>query len=107
MIVKRIIFRKLLSTAAVAEFLIVRKEGDYEATLFLNGKYVPGPSLPKVLDPPKGDVTHWMGNKPSVRLTLNEAEKINAEVALEKSVLRHQEQKKAFKPPADRPWRFW
>jgi len=90
MIVKRTIFKKILSTGAVAEFLIIKREDDYEAAFFLNGKIVNGPSLPRELTPPKGDVTHWMGNKPSVGLTLEEAEKIVREVELENSVLRHQ-----------------
>lgn len=107
MIVKRSIFRKVLSTGAVAEFLIVRNDGDYEAAFFLNGKYISGPSLPRELKPPKGELTHWMGNKPSIGLTLVEAEKIIYQVELENSVLRHQEQNKAYEAPVDRPWRFW
>lgn len=109
MVIKGTIFRKVLSTGAVAEFLIVRNDGDFEAAFFLNGKYVPGPSLPRELDPPKGDLTHWMGNKPSIGLTLEEAEKIMSHVEVENSVLRHQEQNKAYEPPASagRSWRFW
>ena len=99
MIVKRTIFRKCLSTGAVAEFLIVKNDGDYEAALFLNGKFVPGPTLPKELDPPKDDLTHWMGNRPSVGLTREEAERIMEEVDVENSVIRHQEQHKAYEPP--------
>jgi hypothetical protein len=89
MIVKRVIFKKVLSTGAVAEFLVVKREGDYEAALTINGKVINGPSLPRELTPPKDDLTHWMGNMPSVGLTLEEAEKIIREVELENSVLKH------------------
>jgi hypothetical protein len=90
MIVKRTIFKKVLSTGAIAEFLIIKRNDDYEAAFFLNGKLVHGPSLPRELTPPKGDLTHWMGNAPSVGLTEDEAQRITREVALENSVIKHQ-----------------
>ena len=90
MIIKRAIFRKVLSTGAVAEFVIAKNDSEYTAALFLNGKFVPGPSLPVELTPPKDDLTHWMGNRPSIGLTLKEAEQILREVDVENSVLRYQ-----------------
>ncbi len=51
-------------------------EGDYEAALFVGGKYVGGPPLPLPLTIPKGDITHWMGDKPSIGLSMSEAERI-------------------------------
>jgi len=80
MIVKRLILKKILQSGYVAEFRLVRREGEYEAALFLNGKPVAGPPLPRPLSPPKDDLTHWMGNRPTVGLTRSEAERIIAEV---------------------------
>lgn len=45
--------------------------------------------LPTPLTPPKGDLTHWMGNRPSVGLTQSEAERIMEEVEFENSSLAH------------------
>jgi len=43
MIVKRLILKKILQSGYVAEFNLVKREGQYEAALFLNGKAVAGP----------------------------------------------------------------
>lgn len=86
MLIKRLILKKLLSTGGVAEFLLVKREGNYEAALFINGRYIPGPPLPVLLDPLKDDLTHWMGNRPSVGLTNSEAERIVEEVTFENEV---------------------
>lgn len=94
MIVKRLILKKMLSTGAVAEFLLVKNEGRYEAALFVNGKYIAGPNMPKPLDPPKDHLTHWMGNRPSVGLTQSEADRIFEEVEFENSVLEHRKKQK-------------
>lgn len=86
MLIKRLILKKLLSSGGIAEFLLVKREGEYEAALFINGRYIPGPSLPTPLEPPKDDLTHWMGNRPSVGLTQREAERIMDEVSFENAV---------------------
>ena len=92
MIVKRLILKKILNSGFVAEFLLIKSDGQYEAALFLNGKQVKGPPLPMLLTSPKDDLTHWMGNRPTVGLTTSEAEKIIDEVECENGVLRHREQ---------------
>jgi hypothetical protein len=89
MIFKRNIFSKMLSNGMKADFALVKEEDAYQAALYVGGRHIPGPALPQPLDPPKGDVTHWMGNRPSVGLSTEEAEKINREVKLENSVLQH------------------
>jgi hypothetical protein len=91
MIVKRLILKKVLNSGIVAEFLLVKKDCQYEAALFLNGRRVCGPPLPTPLTAPKEDITHWMGNRPTVGLTASEAEKICSEVESENAVLRHRE----------------
>jgi len=89
MIFKRTILTKILSNGMKVEFAIVKEENTFQAALFVNGRHINGPGLPEQLDPPKGDVTHWMGNRPSVGLTREEAEKIISEVKLENSVIAH------------------
>lgn len=42
MLIKRLILKKLLSSGGIAEFLLVKREGEYEAALFINGRYIPG-----------------------------------------------------------------
>jgi hypothetical protein len=89
MIFKRVILTKILNNGMKAEFALVKEEGAFQAALYVNGRHVNGPALPEPLDPPKGDTTHWMGNRPGVGLTLEEAEKIIREVQRENSVISH------------------
>jgi hypothetical protein len=89
MIFKKIILSKILSNGLKADFSLVQVEDAFQASLYVDGRHIPGPPLPVPLDPAKGDVTHWMGNRPSVGLTTEEAEKIFKEVKLENSVLTH------------------
>jgi hypothetical protein len=90
MIFKRNIFSKVLSNGIKVDFALVKNEdGYFQAALYVDGRFIPGPALPQQLTPPKGDVTHWMGNHPSVGLSSDEAEKITREVNLENSVLQH------------------
>ena len=89
MIFKRTVLTKILSNGMKADFAVVMEEGMFRAALLINGRYVSGPTLPQPLDPPKDEITHWMGNKPGVGLTTEEAEKIIREVAKENSVIEH------------------
>ena len=79
----------MLSNGLKAQFSLVREGDGFQAALYVNGRLIRGPSLPSPLNPPKGDVTHWMGNHPSVGLTAEEAEKILSEVEVENSVREH------------------
>jgi len=89
MIFKRTIISKMLSNGMKADVALVKEEDAFQAALYVGGRFIPGPALPQELEPPKGDVTHWMGNRPSVGLTFEEAEKVLREVKLENSVLIH------------------
>ncbi|HOP40258.1 MAG TPA: hypothetical protein PLI53_04375 [Geobacteraceae bacterium] len=89
MIVKKQLLKKILQSGYVAEFNLVKNDGLYEAALFLNGKYVGGPPVPQLLTSPKGDLTHWMGNRPTVGLTEIEANRVIDEVESENAVLVH------------------
>jgi hypothetical protein len=48
-----------------------------------------GPPLPCLLTEPKGDLTHWTGNRPPVGLTESDAEWVIAEVEAENAILKH------------------
>jgi len=89
MIFKRTIISKILSNGMKADVALVKEDDIFHAALYVGERFIPGPALPQPLEPPKGDVTHWMGNHPSVGLTSEEAEKILREVNLENSVLQH------------------
>ena len=93
MIYKRTLLKKMLSTGELAEFMLVKDSEGFRAALSVNGTQVPGTSLPYPLDRPKGDITHWMGNKRiSVGLTIKEAEEIMEAVEVENNSLQYREQ---------------
>ena len=89
MIFKRNILTKILSNGMRADFALVDDEGEFKAMLYMNGRPVPGPSLPEILTPPKGEATYWMGNKPGVGLTDDETDKIINAVKAENSAVEH------------------
>jgi hypothetical protein len=86
---KRTIFSKTLTNGEQATFAVVKNDSYYHAALYVSGRFIHGPALPQQLTPPNGDLTHWMGNHPSVGLTTEEANKILKEVHLENSVIQH------------------
>lgn len=75
-----IVERELQATGAQLEIRLVKRPRQYEAAVFINGKYRPGPPLPRPLDTPVGTSTHWMGVRPKVGLSPEEVEKIEYEV---------------------------
>ena len=75
-IVEKELLLKRLSNGALAKFVLVRHQGEYKAMLYVNGKQVNGPPLPEPLATPSDEITHWMGNKPGVGLTTEQAEMI-------------------------------
>ena len=89
MVYKRTILTKTLSNGIRADVVVAMDGNVYRAALMVNGRFVHGPPQPELLHPPKGDLTHWMGNTPSVGLTSDEAKKIIQAVATENSVIIH------------------
>ena len=75
-----IVERVLQNTGALLEICLVKHGRQYEAALFFDKKYKPGPPMPRPLDSPSGQYTHWMGVRPKVGLSQEEAEKIIYEV---------------------------
>lgn len=78
--VQDLIVEKTLKNGMYAEIRLVRLPRQFEAALFLDGRFKPGPPVPRPLDNPTGDVTHWMGVRPSIGLTAEETDKIAGEV---------------------------
>jgi hypothetical protein len=75
-----ILERVLQNTGALLEICVVKHGRQYEAALFFDQKYKPGPPLPRPLENPSGQYTHWMGVRPKVGLSQEEAEKVEYEV---------------------------
>jgi len=79
-VVEAVVERVLQNTGALLEICVVLHGKQYEAALFFDKKYKHGPPLPRELETPSGQSTHWMGVRPKVGLTQEEAEKIFYEV---------------------------
>ena len=79
-VIELILDRVLQNTGVLLEICVVKHGPQYEAALFFNRKYKPGPPLPRPLETPSGTSTHWMGVRPKVGLTQEEAAKIEYEV---------------------------
>jgi len=75
------ILSKTLKSGFVVEVKLVKRPMQYEAALFINDKYKPGPPVPRAMDTPAGEATHWMGIRPKVGFTTEEADKILDEVS--------------------------
>lgn len=90
MVYKKTLLKKMLSNGEVAEFMLIKDEEGYKAALSVNGTHILGTSLPYPLERPKGDITHWMGNKRvSVGLTTKEADQIIEAVEVENDSLQY------------------
>jgi hypothetical protein len=93
MIYKRTLLKKMLSNGELAEFMLIKDEDGYKAALSVNGNNIPGTPMPHPLEQPKGEITHWMGNKRvSVGLTTKEAEQIIEAVEVENDSLQYRAQ---------------
>lgn len=81
-IIRSIVLKRLQSGFFVEVFLAMR-DGHYQAALFINDKFKAGPPMPQPLDNPTEENSHWMGVRPSVGLSSEEADKIISEVEYE------------------------
>lgn len=75
-----ILDRVLQNTGALLEICVVKHGNQYEAAVFMDKRYKPGPPMPRPLDNPTANASHWMGVRPKVGLSPEEAEKILYEV---------------------------
>ncbi|NVN89667.1 MAG: hypothetical protein HXX11_03615 [Desulfuromonadales bacterium] len=71
---------KKLSNGMLAQVKLVKRPRWFEAMLFVNGLYKPGPPLPRPLEEPNATVSHWMGVRPKIGLSPTEVEVIVGEV---------------------------
>jgi hypothetical protein len=84
-IIKSVVVKRLQS-GFFAEVFLVSHNGQYEAALFLNDKFKPGPPIPYPLESPSEVNSHWMGVRPSVGLSPEEAALIVNEVECENAI---------------------
>lgn len=84
-IIKSVVVKRLQS-GFFAEVYLVLHNGQYEAALFLNDKFKPGPPIPYPLDSPSEANSHWMGVRPSVGLSPEESALIINEVECENAL---------------------
>lgn len=85
-------FEKLILSKTVSNGLLsvdvalVLHKKQYEAAVFLNKQYKPGPPVPRELPNPSGGATHWMSVRPKIGFTQEEADQIIDEVLSENRV---------------------
>lgn len=84
-VVKSVVVKRLQS-GMFAEVFLVLHNGQYEAALFLDDKFKPGPPIPYPLDSPTEVNSHWMGVRPSVGLSPDEAALVLNEVECENAL---------------------
>ena len=84
-VIKSVVVKRL-QRGHFAEVFLVLHNGQYEAALFLNDKFKPGPPIPYPLDSPTEANSHWMGVRPSVGLSSEESAVIINEVECENSL---------------------
>lgn len=75
------ILTKTLKSGFVIDVKLVKRPRQYEAALFINDKYKPGPPLPRAMETPVGEATYYMGVRPKVGFTTEEADQVLDEVS--------------------------
>ena len=71
-----LIIEKTLDNGMLIEVYLVKYPRQYEAVLFINGHYKPGPPLPRALETPSEIAAYWMGVRPKVGLSQEEGDEI-------------------------------
>lgn len=89
MALEKVILSKTVSNGIYqVDVALVLRNKQYEAALFLNNQYKPGPPLPRPLEKPSAAATHWMSVRPRIGFTDEEATLITDEVLSENRVKR-------------------
>ena len=89
MTLEKVIVTKTVSAGLLlVEVALVKTKNQYEAAVFLDKKYKPGPPLPLALPNATTAATHWMCARPRIGFTEEEATKIIDEVLSENRVKR-------------------
>lgn len=70
------IIEKTLQSGMLVEIYLVKNPRQYEAALFIEGHYKPGPPIPRPVENPTEAVAYWMGVRPKVGLSQAEGDEI-------------------------------
>ena len=70
------IIEKTLQNGMLVEVYLVKYPRQYEAALFIEGHYKPGPPIPRSVDNPTEAAAYWMGVRPKVGLSQYEGDEI-------------------------------
>jgi len=70
----------------LVEVYLVKKPRQYEAALFIEGQYKPGPPVPCSLEHPIDTAAYWMGMGPMVGLSREEGDEILGTVKIQNSL---------------------
>ena len=82
------IIEKTLNNGMLIEVYLVKYPRQYEAALFINGHYKPGPPVPRSIENPTETVAYWMGVRPKVGLSQEEGDEILGAVNVQ-NILHH------------------
>lgn len=83
-----LIVDKTLKNGMVVEVYLVKYPRQYEAALFVEGHFKPGPPVPRPLGNPTEAAAFWMGVRPKVGLSREEGDEILGEVNVQ-NMLHH------------------
>ena len=70
------IIEKTLQNGMLVEVYLVKLPRQYEAALFIEGHYKPGPPVPRPVENPTEAAAYWMGVRPKVGLSQAEGDEI-------------------------------
>lgn len=70
------ILEKCTSNGMLVEVYLAKTTRQYEAALFVEGRYKPGPPVPRELDSPSAKASYWMGVRPKVGFSQEEGDDI-------------------------------
>ncbi len=84
-VISRIVEKNLKNGMRV-EVYLVKHHRQYEAALFLEGHFKPGPPVPRQLETPTEAAAYWMGVRPKIGLSQEEGDEILNEVSYQNRV---------------------
>ena len=80
------IIEKPLKSGMLAEVFLVKYLRHYEAALFVDGHYKPGPPLPRLLEMPSENLAYWMGVRPKIGFSQQEGDEILGTVNIQNMI---------------------
>ena len=70
------LIEKTLKSGMLVEVYLVKYPRQYEAALFIDGRYKHGPPIPRPLENPTEGAFFWMGVRPKVGFSKEEGDEI-------------------------------